>query len=104
VSVRVELDGLPGVHLLAERVLEVTWNGWARPIATRPAMEDFLSACHAEAPGEDWGTVTLSPDESRLIVMRQDPEDYDDEFDRAETNTTGDPSYDLTGWVWVRSV
>ena len=95
-TVRVRLDGFSGVTLEAEYVLEETWNGWLQPIATREALEAFISACRAAQPDGDWGAVDVFAD---LLLVRRDEDD--DEFSRADTRADGIPLYNLSGWTWV---
>jgi len=93
-----EENMVPAMALRAHAVLDETWNGWARPIASAKQMGDFLRRWRANDPNGVWG-FAVELDEA-LLVTRVDGEDPD-YFGTAGFEEDGSPLYDLTGWVWV---
>lgn len=93
-----EENMVPAMALRAHAVLDETWNGWARPIASAKQMGDFLRRWRANDPNGVWG-FAVELDEA-LLVTRVDGEDPD-YFGTAGFDVDGSPLYDLTGWVWV---
>ena len=89
---------VPAMALRAHAVLDETWNGWARPIASAKQIGDFLRRWRANDPNGVWG-FAVELDEA-LLVTRVDGEDPD-YFGTAGFDVDGSPLYDLTGWVWV---
>lgn len=78
--------------LLANAVLDSLWNGWARPIATAPALSDFLDRWRRNDPNGTWGDVTTT--DQQLIYMGSDA-DEPDVFPQAGMTHSGEPLYDL---------
>ena len=94
-----EENMVPAMALNADRVLDQTWNGWARPIATAAAFDDLLARWKLNERHGTWGEVFVAEDALRY----QDAEGSDAEyFPRAGTSESSEALYDLTGWVWVR--
>ena len=94
----VEENMVSVLALRAHSLLDTTWNGWVRPVATAAAMTDFLARWRHKDPDGTWGE-TYERD-GHLICTSADNED--DSFPRVGTAHSGEALYDLTGWVWVR--
>ena len=99
-SVEIYLDSepenmIPRLALHADYVLEETWNGWGRPIATARAFAVFLDSWRANDPNGEWGYV-IEPDGN--VVMNY----QDDEFPLVGVSDSGEALYDLSGWTWVK--
>ena len=84
--------------LRAKRLLDDQWNGWARPLATASAMRDFLNRWRLNDPSGTWGDV--GEEEGQLVYSSLDSDDPD-LFPQVGTTRSGEPLYDLTGWMWV---
>lgn len=88
---------VPELALEAEYVLEETWNGWARPVATAEAMRSVLDRWRANDPNGEWGYATEAA--GVLICTREDP-DEPDVFPLVARTSGGDALYDVTGLRW----
>lgn len=100
----VYLDGpeesqVPDLALVAAEVLDGNWNGWARPLATAPAIGAFLDAWRSNDPNGIWGWATAVGHD--LVVSRADSDEPADVFPAAGEDSDGAPLYDLTGWCWL---
>lgn len=85
--------------LNAQYLLDGTWNGWARPVATKIQFIDFLTRWKTNDPHGTWGDAHETADG----LQYDDAEGNDPElFQRVGTSEDGLAMYDLTGWVWVR--
>lgn len=102
--VEVCLDSAPenmvsAMALQAHVVLDSTWNGWARPVATEFAMNNFLARWEVNDPNGTWGHVF----ETAQYLVYVSPETDDEQrFPQVQVTSSGEPLYDLTGWMWVR--
>lgn len=93
-----EENMVPAMALHADHVLDETWNGWARPIATAAALSDFLARWRVNDRHGTWGRITEAGDTLRYQDSDgNDPED----FPRVGATPTGEALYDLSGWVWT---
>ena len=93
-----EENMVSAMALRASALLDARWNGWARPLATASAMRDFLNRWRLNDPNGTWGDAT--EEEGRLVYSSLDS-DEPDLFPRAGMTPSGEPLYDLTGWMWV---
>ena len=93
-----EENMVSAMSLRASALLDAQWNGWARPLATASAMRDFLNRWRSNDPNGTWGDV--AQEEGQLVYSSSDSDDPD-RFPRAGTTRSGEPLYDLTGWMWV---
>lgn len=102
--IEVCLDSAPenmvsDLALRANAVLDSTWNGWSRPVATAGALQSFLARWARSDPNGTWGRAV--PTESELVYISSDSDD-EDHFPRVDKTSAGETLYDLTGWMWVR--
>ena len=93
-----EENMVSAMSLRASALLDAQWNGWARPLATASAMNDFLNRWRSNDPNGTWGDAI--EEEGQLVYSSSDSDDPDI-FPRAGTTRSGEPLYDLTGWMWV---
>ena len=93
-----EENMVSAMSLRASALLDVQWNGWARPLATASAMRDFLSRWRSNDPNGTWGDV--AQEEGQLVYSSSDSDDPD-LFPRVGMTRSGEQLYDLTGWMWV---
>lgn len=93
-----EENMVSAMALKASSLLDSQWNGWARPIATAAAMSDFLNRWRRNDPNGTWGDVTEV--DGVLACTNLDADDPD-LFPQVGTTRSGEPLYDLTGWMWV---
>ncbi|MHB1009966.1 MAG: hypothetical protein ACYC1E_12170 [Propionibacteriaceae bacterium] len=84
--------------LRATALLDSSWNGWARPVATATATRDFLNRWRRNDPNGTWGDAIEA--DGQLLCTNSDGDDPD-VFLRVGTTRSGEPLYDLTGWMWV---
>lgn len=93
-----EENMIPEMALSAHAVLEESWNGWSRPLATALQVEDFLRRWRRNDSNGTWG-LAVEIDGS-LLVTRPDGEEPD-YFAQRGRRADGSALYDLTGWAWV---
>ena len=93
-----EENMVSAMSLRASALLDSQWNGWARPIATAAAMSDFLNRWRRNDPNGTWGDAIEVDGE--LVCTNSDSDDPD-LFPQVGTTRSGEPLYDLTGWMWV---
>lgn len=65
---------------------------------TASAMRDFLNRWRSNDPNGTWGDAIEA--DGQLVYSSLDSDDPD-LFPRVGTTRTGEPLYDLTGWMWV---
>ncbi|WP_156971432.1 hypothetical protein [Knoellia sinensis] len=97
------LDSAPeniceSMALKAAYMLEGTWNGFGRPVATADATGDFLDRWRANDPNGDWGFPTEVGD--KLIVTRTEV-DEPDVYLKVDEDAQGRALYDLSGLIWL---
>ena len=93
-----EENMVSAMSLRASALLDARWNGWARPLATASAMTDFLNRWRLNDPNGTWGDAI--EEEGQLVYSSPDSDDPD-LFPRVGMTRSGEPLYDLTGWMWV---
>ena len=93
-----EENMVSAMALRASVLLDAQWNGWARPLATAPAISDFLDRWRRNDPNGTWGDLVES--DGQLVYSDSDSDDPD-LFPQVGTTRTGEPLYELTGWMWV---
>ncbi len=93
-----EENMVSAMALRASALLDARWNGWARPLATASAMRDFLNRWRLNDPNGTWGHAI--EEEGRLLYSSPDSDDPD-LFPRVGMTRSGEPLYDLSGWMWV---
>lgn len=93
-----EENMVPAMALNAEYVLDGAWNGWARPVATAGAFEDFLAHWRAN---DRHGTSGQAMEVGSVLRYEGTDGDEPENFPRVGTSTSGAALYDFTGWVWV---
>ena len=84
--------------LRASALLDARWNGWARPMATASAVRDFLNRWRLNDPNGTWGDAIEK--DGQLVYSSLDSDDPD-LFPQVGMTRSGEPLYDLTGWMWV---
>lgn len=93
-----EENMVSAMALRANALLDPSWNGRARPLATAAATRDFLARWRRNDPNGSWGDVTAQ--DGQLIYTDAD-EDEPQHFPQSGMTRSGDQLYDLTGWMWV---